>query len=342
MPRILRAHAKSMRHRPVNSPNKSSEGSGQGYILKKYGCRILSAYGEAIFSWPLIEERFMKYVTSKMLATACLLLSMTAHAGFDEGMAAYNKKDFATALKKLTLLVSQGDARAQNNLGVMYVNGQGVPQDYDEAVKLFRLAAGQGHAGAQYNLGVRYGYGQGVPQNYTEAVKWYRLAADQGHAQAQFNLGVMYANGQGVSQDYKEAVKWIRLAADQGFAQAQFGLGLMYGNGQGVTQDYKNSVKWYRLAAAQGDAFAQSDLGFMYSKGQGVLQSRVIAFALYNVSAANDPSTGNKAAANRDGLSSLMTSAEIAAGQSLSLEMSKPGKLLKALDKYRKKPSKMS
>ena len=74
----------------------------------------------------------------------------------------------------------------------MYDNGQGVPQNYAEALKWYRLAADQGDASAQNNLGVMYAKGQGVPQNYAEALKWYRLAADQGNASAQSNLGFMY------------------------------------------------------------------------------------------------------------------------------------------------------
>ena len=38
--------------------------------------------------------------------------------------------------------------------GLMYYNGEGVPQDYQEAVSWFRLAAEQGDASAQFNLGV--------------------------------------------------------------------------------------------------------------------------------------------------------------------------------------------
>ena len=65
--------------------------------------------------------------------------------------------------------LQQGDAQAQNNLGVMYENGRGVPQDYDEAVKWYRLAAAQGDADAQNNLGVMYENGRGVPQDNEEA-----------------------------------------------------------------------------------------------------------------------------------------------------------------------------
>jgi len=69
------------------------------------------------------------------------------------------------------------------------------------------------HAKAQNNLGLIYADGLGVPQNYATAVKWYRKAAEQGHAIAQSNLGVMYRDGEGVSRDYVEAHKWFSLAA---------------------------------------------------------------------------------------------------------------------------------
>jgi TPR repeat protein len=43
----------------------------------------------------------------------------------------------------------------------------------------------------QNNLGVMYYGGEGVPQDYAEAVKWYRKAADQGYAPAQAGLGAV-------------------------------------------------------------------------------------------------------------------------------------------------------
>jgi TPR repeat protein len=79
----------------------------------------------------------------------------------------------------------QGDVEAQNNLGLMYDNGEGVPQDYAEVVRWYRLAAEQGLASAQFNLGLMYDTGYGVPEDDAEAMRWHRLAADQGQAQAQ-------------------------------------------------------------------------------------------------------------------------------------------------------------
>ena len=88
----------------------------------------------------------------------------------------------STEIEQLRLEAEQGDAGVQYNLGVMYANGRGVPQDHQEAVKWYRLAAEQGNADAQNSLGLRYFIGSGVPQDHQEAVKWYRLAAEQGHA----------------------------------------------------------------------------------------------------------------------------------------------------------------
>jgi len=48
-----------------------------------------------------------------------------------------------------------------------------------------RKAAEHGYQQAQVNLGSMYRDGQGTPQNYGEAMHWYRNAADQGSAVAE-------------------------------------------------------------------------------------------------------------------------------------------------------------
>ena len=82
-------------------------------------------------------------------------------------------------------------------------------------MRWYRLAADQGLAGAQSNLGFMYANGRGVPQDDAEAARWYRLAADQGFASAQVSLGLLYENGEGVPQDYVQAHMWTNLAVAQ-------------------------------------------------------------------------------------------------------------------------------
>ena len=106
------------------------------------------------------------------------LLITAVQAGFDEGLSAYDKKDYKTALKEWETLAKQGHVSAQFYLGVMYANGLGVKQDYFKAVEWYTKAAKQGHASAQYNLGVMYANGQGVKQDYFKAVEWAGKACD--------------------------------------------------------------------------------------------------------------------------------------------------------------------
>ena len=164
----------------------------------------------------------------------------------------------------------QWNTDAQDNLGVCYTNGWGVTRDDTRAVVWYQTAADQGNCCAQNHLANCYYYGLGVVLDYTQAAEWYRKAAEQGYADAQYNLGLCYINGEGVEQDDAQAAEWYRKAAEQGDAAAQYNLGLCYSHGRGVERDDAQAVTWYRKAAEQGDADAQYNLGVRYSNGEGV------------------------------------------------------------------------
>ncbi len=67
-----------------------------------------------------------------------LMLATPVLAGFQEGVDAYERGDYETALKKFLPLAEQGHAGAQNHLGELYAEGKGVPQDYTEAMQWYR------------------------------------------------------------------------------------------------------------------------------------------------------------------------------------------------------------
>jgi hypothetical protein len=186
--------------------------------------------------------------------TALLVIGLTSPswADFKAGAQAYGRGDYNAALNEFRPLAEQGQAQAQDYLGQMYANGQGVPQDHVEAIRWLSRAAKQSLPSAQYHLGVLYQKGRGVPQNYAQAAHWYRLAADQGHVAARANLGLLYLDGLGVPQSYAEAKHWLHLAAGQGNAVAQLQLGSLYMDGRGVREDYVHAHMWFTLAALQG------------------------------------------------------------------------------------------
>ena len=111
---------------------------------------------------------------------------------------------------------------AQNTLGFLYLNGQGLEQDYAEAAKWFRRAADSNYAPAQLNLAIMYKLGQGVEQSYAESIKWMQLAANQNNADAQNNLGKMYYQGLGVMQDYQMAYMWWSLSQQNDMEGLEF------------------------------------------------------------------------------------------------------------------------
>ena len=194
-------------------------------------------------------------------------------AKFTEGCAAYERGDYQGAIDHWQPLAEQGDKKAQYNIGMLYVRGQGVERDESKAAHWLQEAARQGDPEAQYNLGLIYAEGRGLTQNYVQAAYWWHEAAKQGEVLAQYNLGVMYAEGRGLGQDYTQAAHWWRQAAAQGLAEAQINLGWLFENGLGIAQDDIQAVFWYRQAAEQGLATAQYNLGMMYMMGRGVLQS---------------------------------------------------------------------
>ena len=81
----------------------------------------------------------------------------------------------------------QGHAGAQYRYGEE-LRMKFIFPDYDGAAKWYRKSANQGYAKAQYTLGLLYLEGKGVPQDKAEAIKWFRKAAKQGHAEAKEEL----------------------------------------------------------------------------------------------------------------------------------------------------------
>lgn len=238
-------------------------GAGQGDAIAQYRLGLMYADGQGISRDKKEAVKWCRLAAEQGYIAAQVDLGFwfTAHG--------YDAKE---AVKWYRSAAVQGNELAQWSLGVLYKNGQGVPQDDKEAAKWLRLAAEQGSLNAQWDLVKMYVEGRVVPQDDKEEVKWLQMGVEYGLAVAQCNLGTMYSKGRGVSPDDKEAVKWFQLAAEQGQAAAQYNLGITYANGRGVPQDDKEAVKWFRLAAQQGEACAQYNLGMMYDNGLGVPQ----------------------------------------------------------------------
>jgi TPR repeat protein len=190
---------------------------------------------------------------NRIFAVITVLLALgsaqTAFAGFEEGLAAARRGDYATALREWKRMAEKGHAGALFNLGLMYADGRGVARNDEWAASLFRQAAELDHAYAQMNLAVALRMGKGVKQDHAESVKWFRKVAEKGHMGAQFNLAIAYVKGLGVKRDPAQAVSWFSKAAERGLSIAQYNLGRAYETGDGIVKDEVLALKWYALAA---------------------------------------------------------------------------------------------
>lgn len=157
-----------------------------------------------------------------LLPLLFLLATLNAHAGsLEDGLAHYQKSDYASALAAFRQAAEEGNPKAFFLLGAMHENGEGTNRDYSQAMAWYLKAAERGDAAAQSNIGTLYEKGQGVQKDFAAAASWYRKAAEAGNLSAQVNLGVLHFNGQGAERDAVEAYKWLRLAEMGGYQAAR-------------------------------------------------------------------------------------------------------------------------
>jgi uncharacterized protein len=120
--------------------------------------------------------------TASWFIVLLVVVSFPAFADFSAGLDAYKRGDYTTAMKEWMPLAQQGDAPTQFNVGLLYLDGHGVPESPVEAVKWFTRSAEQGYTEAQHNLGAMYASGEGVKRDYVQGYKWLNICAAKGNA----------------------------------------------------------------------------------------------------------------------------------------------------------------
>lgn len=184
------------------------------------------------------------------LLCACSLLQANT---LEEAKAKMAQKDFAGAHAIYLSLANQNDPKACYNLGLMYQEGDGVPQNMDEAVKWYTKAADLQYRDAQYTLGALVFQRQIHSISYPQAAAYYEQAANLGHVKSQLNLGMLYFRGDVIAQDLPAAVHWLSLAASNNNSEAQGYMANMYQQGVGVPQDTVKAAMWLLLATQNED-----------------------------------------------------------------------------------------
>ena len=158
---------------------------------------------------------FMTHSQQFRLAIIVVCAAAAAHADFAAGLKAYEDHDFVTAAKEWRALADAGDAPSQFNLGLLYLDGAGVVQNFDQAIEWFHRSADQGYVKAQHNLGALYGSGTGVRKNYVSAHIWLNLCAATGDAQCavQRDLVAKKMKARDLAEAQRRAHEWKPIPA---------------------------------------------------------------------------------------------------------------------------------
>lgn len=191
----------------------------------------------------------------------------------DMALMYYRKADYKNAFELFEQLANRGNAIAQTNIGVMYIQGQYVTQNTEKALYWLEKAAAQGVEMAKaYVLKIRAEESNGEKNLFEEALSLYKegqlkealekftVLAEQGHVMSQFIVGNMYDFGESVPRDYGRAFLWYKKAAEQGHPDSEYNLGVFYADGKGTERNYEKAIEWFTKAANRGNQKAKQEV----------------------------------------------------------------------------------
>jgi localization factor PodJL len=182
-----------------------------------------------------------------------------------------------------------GDPKAERDLGLRYLAGDGLATNEAEAARWLLSAAYKDEPTAEYWLGTLYARGHGVPADAFQASHWYEAGAKQGNLRAMHSLAVANFQGWGREKNYAEAVKWFEKAAQLGSVDSQYNLAVLYEQGTGVPKSLGDAYRWYAIAAAGGDKESRGRVAVLAKQlSQADLESAIRAAAAFKPERADE------------------------------------------------------
>ena len=173
--------------------------------------------------------------------------------------------------QRLAYLTKAADAhfwQAENDLGLIYLNGRETAQDNEKGFGLLARAAAAGIGTSEYHLAFCWLHGIGTARDEHKGIAFYQRAWKHGCGKAAIELGMQYESGAVVKADPKKAFQLYKKAADMGLAEGKAHLGDCYYDGKGTKADRKKAGALYEAASKAGDAYGMLRMGQLaMSKG---------------------------------------------------------------------------
>lgn len=170
-------------------------------------------------------------------------------------------------------------------LGLFYLYGKGVEQNYQTAFEYFSFAAKHDVGSAYFHLGIMHKNGVITGKNdFIQAFEAFASGASLGDLPSQIFLASAYETGEGVEINYEKALKWHLAASAQGDDTEQRKVCDYYQNGWGTEIDYEKSFEYCKRALLNGNALAAQMLANHFYRGLGVKKDILQAYSLLIVS----------------------------------------------------------
>ncbi|MFO0606405.1 MAG: SEL1-like repeat protein [Polyangiales bacterium] len=196
----------------------------------------------------------------------------------------------------------QGDATACDNMGYIFLRGEGTRVDCQAAVSAFTLSCDGGNPRACNRLGLMYEQGTCLPVSGERARIFYTRGCDGGFNIACSNNGRLHEDGRGgveanvaaargwyargcqgddfsacgsaatlsrLARQYAESLEFARRGCDGRDGTSCNQLGLLYEDGLGVVRNPNRAAQYYEQACDLGMQTACSNLGQMVLVGEG-------------------------------------------------------------------------
>ena len=123
----------------------------------------------------------------------------------ESGIAAFETKNFAHAIKLLSPIAEEGNADAMYRMAIMLQNGLGCVADEKKAFRYMGDAATKGLPLAQHAYGFMFFEGECTEKDINQSIEWFTKAAEQGLAGSATTQAMIFEEGNMVPQDLEKA-----------------------------------------------------------------------------------------------------------------------------------------
>ena len=192
---------------------------------------------------------------------------------FDLGMQAFQKQEYADAMKYFKEAAKAGNKTAMHNTAVLYLQGLGVEQSPELATEWMQKAVDAGYQEDAAILADRFFRGIGCRRNIALAEQYARRHCESfGSSRAMETIleqcsllkkfpdeiHELFADAVALYQkgEYKRALELAKEAAYRGYPPALSMIGRCYYFGQGLEQSYEKAYAFFEQAAHLGDSSA--------------------------------------------------------------------------------------